>query len=78
MITQLSIPHAVAYVVGDLLTDAGFVVSSSGGGTIEFERDGEISPEEQGKLIDQMADLVFRFDVYDETEDDMDDEDDVL
>ena len=73
MITQLSVPHAVAYVVGDLLTDAGFVVWSSGGGTVEFERDGEISPEEQEKLTNQMADIVFRFDVYDETEDIEDD-----
>ena len=69
MRTQISVPYSITHKVGQVLCDAGFVVGSSGGGTVEFERSGETSPEEQGKLVDLMADAVFRFDIYDETED---------
>jgi hypothetical protein len=58
----------VCKIVGHVLATHGFVVASSGSGTVEFERDGEIGEEEIASLKSKMADELFDFDQYDETE----------
>ena len=66
MHTEISIPNRVSELVGQILIEAGFEVGSSGCGTVEFEREGETTLEEQGKLIGLMADALFKFEVCDE------------